>query len=248
MTDANLMNLSTDTSGNTNYTLQKSHLIRNFLEDKLDVECHADEWVLLSPDSAAFPQPKLASRSDQQFTCRFPSPLIHSMDEEPEALLSSEAKRRCIESLDGGLPHIPIPRRVQQHRRSNSEIIRNLTGSNIALAQVGDVWTCRTTWAGRNDLDVSNPRPVKDGALPASSAALFSSSPSSWSSPARSHSYSTFISKEIQMRDKVKERLDHLKRDEEGSSLLKGNEALRRLKWAKEMADMFPEECDRDFA
>lgn len=143
MTDADFMDLSTDISGNINSTLQKSHLSRNLFEDKLDdVECHADEWVLLSTDSAAFSQPKLASRSDQQFTCRFPSPLIHSMDEEPEGLLSSEAKRRCEESLNGGLPHIPIPRRVQQHRRSSSEIIRNLTGSNIELAQVGDVWTC----------------------------------------------------------------------------------------------------------
>jgi hypothetical protein len=122
VTDADFMDLSTDISGNINSTLQKSHLIRNLFGDKLDdVECHADEWVLLSTDSAA---------------------LIHSMDEDPEGLLSSEAKRRCVESLDGGLPHIPIPRRVQQHRRSSSEIIRNLTGSNIELAQVGDVWTC----------------------------------------------------------------------------------------------------------
>ena len=142
MTNADLMDLSTDTSGNINSTPQKSHLIRNLFDKLDDVECHADEWVLLSPDSAAFSQPKLASRSDQQFTCRFPSPLIHSMDEEPEALLCSEAKRRYVESLEGGLPPIPIPRRVQQHRRSNSEIIRNLTGNNIELAQVGDVWTC----------------------------------------------------------------------------------------------------------
>lgn len=106
----------------------------------------------------------------------------------------------------------------------------------------------KATWAGGNDLDVSNPRPVRDAAQPTSSPALFSSSPSSWSSPARRHSYSTFISKEIQMRDKAKERLDRLKRDERECSLLKGKEALRRLKWAKEMADMFPQECERDFA
>ena len=49
------------------------------------------------------------------------------------------------------------------------------------------------------------------------------------------------------MRNEAKEHLDHLKSDEPEFSLLKGKEALRRLKWAKEMADIFPEECERDF-
>jgi hypothetical protein len=38
-----------------------------------------------------------------------------------------------------------------------------------------------------------------------------------------------------------------LKKDELESELLRGKETLRRLEWAKEIADIFPVECERDF-
>jgi hypothetical protein len=141
MTDCRLANRATNLPGAAHSTLKQSHLIRTLLNDSLeDIECHADDWVLPTVNSTPTSWPGLASHPDQQFACRFPSPLIHSMGEEPEGLLSSGA-RSCssMGNLDGRLSCRPIPRRAQHHRRVNDEIIRKLAGSNIELAQASDI-------------------------------------------------------------------------------------------------------------
>jgi hypothetical protein len=141
MTDCRLANRSTNLPGTVHSALKQSQRIRTLLIDSLgDIECHADDWVLPTVNSTPTSWPGLASHPDQQFACRFPSPLIHSMSEDPEGLLSSGAKNcGSVGNLDGRLSYRPIPRRAQHHRRVNSDIIRKLVGSNIELAQASDI-------------------------------------------------------------------------------------------------------------
>jgi hypothetical protein len=117
----------------------------------------------------------------------------------------------------------------------------------ISIFRLHKANEAKATWPVHDKFDASHSGPARDEARPASSLALLSSSPWRHPTPARRHSYPAFITKEIQTRDRAKKRLDLLKKDEPESELLRGKETLRRLEWAKEIADIFPMECERDF-
>jgi hypothetical protein len=84
----------------------------------------------------------------------------------------------------------------------------------------------------------------KFGSSPAS---FFSSPPSNSHSPTGSDSYRALIAQEMQARTNAKKRLDELDNHDPKIAEEKGKEALRRMLWGKEILDLFPGECARDF-
>jgi hypothetical protein len=125
-------------------TQKPTNFFQNLLTDDLsDIDCHAREWVLPSPDSTMSTQSRRSS-AEHEFECRIPSPLIHNISEEdpPDANCSlpcCATRSRSQESIEGGSPSIPIPKRVQHHRRVDSEVMRKLTDSELNLAPDGTV-------------------------------------------------------------------------------------------------------------
>jgi hypothetical protein len=89
--------------------------------------------------------------------------------------------------------------------------------------------------------------PAAIDAFGSSPSTFFSTSLSSSPSPTRSISYSALMAQEIQRRANAKIALDEFGNDDEKIAEQKGKEALRRMLWGKEISDMFPVECVRDF-
>lgn len=77
-------------------------------------------------------------------------------------------------------------------------------------------------------------------------AAFFSSSTCCHSTE-RSESYPGLILKEIRRRRDARKRLENLDTNDEKLAEQKGREALRRMLWGKEISDLYPVECARDF-
>jgi hypothetical protein len=77
-------------------------------------------------------------------------------------------------------------------------------------------------------------------------AAFFSSFTGS-SGTEQPESYSALISKEMQVRNDAKKRLEELNKDNAKFAEQKGQEALRRMLWGKDISDLYPVECARDF-
>lgn len=62
-----------------------------------------------------------------------------------------------------------------------------------------------------------------------------------------SESYSTLISKEIQARTDAKKRIESINHNDTKFAAQKSREALRRMLWGREISDLYPVECARDF-
>jgi hypothetical protein len=77
-------------------------------------------------------------------------------------------------------------------------------------------------------------------------AAFFASSTCGHSAK-RSESYTELILKEIQKRHDASKPLQELDNNDERIAEQKGSEALRRMLWGKEISDLYPVECARDF-
>jgi hypothetical protein len=85
--------------------------------------------------------------------------------------------------------------------------------------------------------------------LDSSSSTSFSSSTTGSLNSATPQRYASLIEQEINDRVKANKRLEELDDNDDAEiASEKGKEALRRLLWAKEIAELFPEECTRDFA
>jgi hypothetical protein len=89
--------------------------------------------------------------------------------------------------------------------------------------------------------------PAAIDAFGSSPASFFSSSLSRSLGPTASLSYSVLMAQEMQRRANAKKRLDEFDNDNAKMAEEKGKEALRRMLWGKEISDLFPVECARDF-
>jgi hypothetical protein len=115
-----------------------SHTMQDIHTDKLsDIECHADEWELPSPESTVTSHPS-CSYADHRFECRSPSPLIHPVDEKVYAVNHCLLPCCCCRNRPSlgnteERPSIPIPIRVRRHRRVSNDVMRRLTSCEFRL-------------------------------------------------------------------------------------------------------------------
>jgi hypothetical protein len=89
--------------------------------------------------------------------------------------------------------------------------------------------------------------PAAIDAFGSSPSTFFSTSLSSSPSSTGSISYSAFMAREMRMRANARKVLHELGNDDGKVAEQKGKEALRRMLWGKEVSEMFPVECARDF-
>lgn len=212
--------------------LARDAQLNTIMDNLNDTECHADEY--------------------RQFECEIPSPHVHDMCEETNlprthCLLpccSCAKQSRSEETSGRRWPYIPIPKRVRKHRRSDSEIMVRLTDSEFEGAPDGRTVLVKT--APDDEIDTL--------ILPAA-IDTFGSSPSTFFSTSRSRrpsltgslSYPALMAQEMQIRASAKKYFDELGNDGANMAEQKGKEALRRMLWGKEILEMFPVECVRDF-
>jgi hypothetical protein len=118
------------------------HRMQDLLTDNLSsIECHAEDWELPIPRSTVSSEPR-CPYIDHRFECRFPSPLIHPLDEETNVpavpcLLPCCAHSHSPDNVKERPLPIPIPKRVRCHRRVSSEIMTPLKDYEFDAAQDG---------------------------------------------------------------------------------------------------------------